>query len=157
MDAAQPKSIMKEDMIAVFKESNNLYFSLSWYTGKDRKVLKSNRENLLYILGKALDSEAREAIEKVVCGSCAVSTFDSPRDEIRETSVRSDSDSQPGVGTEGGLPSSGGPRGLLLPGVDVSNSRRFCDVTGNDKKSSVLSSVWIAKWKCDVACDKLFA
>lgn len=73
---------------SVFKERNNLYFSSSRFTGKDKKVLKPNRENLLHILGEALDSEAREAIGKVVCGSCAVSTFDSPRDEITETSVR---------------------------------------------------------------------
>lgn len=70
-----------------------------------------------------------------------MSTFDSPRDEIRETSVRKDSDSQPGVGTEGGLPFSGGPRGLRLPGGNVSNSRRFGNVTGNDKKLSVLSPI----------------
>jgi len=45
------------------------------------------------------------------------------------------------VGTEGGLPSSGGPRGLLLPGRNVLNSRRFFEVTGNDKKPSVLLPV----------------
>lgn len=70
-----------------------------------------------------------------------MSTFDRPQDEIRETSVRSDSDSHPGIGTEGRLPFSGSPRGLLLPGGNVSNSWISCDVTGNDKKSLVLSSV----------------
>lgn len=70
-----------------------------------------------------------------------MSTFDSPRDEIRETSVRNNSDSQPGVGTEGGLPFSGGLRGLLLPGGNVSNSRKFGDVMGSDKKLLVLSPI----------------
>lgn len=53
-------------MITVFKGTNNLYFFIALIHWKRQKVLNSNRENLLYISGEALDSEATDATEKVV-------------------------------------------------------------------------------------------
>lgn len=141
----------------IIREMNNLYFSSSWYTGKDKMVLKSNRENLLHLWGEALDSEAGEVIGKVVRGSCVMSTLDSPGDEITETSVRQQQWQPARRGNRRWNSILGGLRGILLLGGNVLTSRRFRDVVGNDRKSLVLSLIWIAKWRCSVACDHLFA
>lgn len=144
MDDAQPWRIPREDTITVFRESNNLYFSQSWYPGKDRNILKSNRENLH--IEKISWQWGWRCIEKVVCRSCAVTTLIAHEMRFKKH-----------FGTEGGFPSAGGLRPFLLPGVHVSYSRRFCSVMENRRKSVLLLLIWMAKWKCGVACDKLFA
>ena len=68
-----------------------------------------------------------------------MSTSDSPCDEIKETSLRSD------VGTGSGLPSAGDPRPFLLPKGHVSYSGTFCSVMDNGRKSVLLSFICTAK------------